>query len=129
MSAGDSIEFLAACSYAAKRDVMAVAEESARVLIEVRDRLRVREANGLPPLAAWQEINDAALARKIVGALLAAGWSPPDSDEIAAAVARVEQDRVETARRMDALSGPDRAALMDYYNDHGEMPPWWQDES
>jgi hypothetical protein len=81
----DDIGFLAASKYAAGKSPIDVAEGSIVTLLTVHTNLLLRAAAGRKPLPAWQDLSFAALARKIVGELLDAGWEPPSDEDIRAA--------------------------------------------
>lgn len=92
MSDFSDLGYLSRWSYARGADPIDVAVQGSTTLIEVWVNLQVREANGVPRLPAWQDISHVALARKIVGDLLDAGWSPPSDDVLAEAKRRVNPD-------------------------------------
>lgn len=119
----DDIEYLTAAMYAAGKDAITVAESRTATLIEVYRNLLQRQANGLPPLPAWQEVSDDAAARKIIGTLLDAGWQPPSDDTVAAAAERVRQQQERTDEWWASLTPDQRRRGIEHYSNHGEFPP------
>lgn len=95
MTAKPDLDYLTACRYANGDDPLTVAEEQAVMLLDVRHHLlHERELkNRLPRLPAWPDLSDAAVARKFVGWLLDAGWTPPSPETVAAAKRWVEQPK------------------------------------
>lgn len=89
MSDLTDLDYLSRWGYARGEDPIDVAIKRVATLAEVWTTLQEREANGLARLPAWQDITSAALARKVVGALLDAGWRPPTDEVLAEAQRRV----------------------------------------
>lgn len=85
MTEKPDMDFLSAAMLAGGRSPIQVAELRVAQLLEVRGILLGREANGHPRLPAWQDLSNDALARKVVGLLMDAGWRPPSDAEVEAA--------------------------------------------
>lgn len=117
------IDALSAVAYASGKDPLTVAERWINLLLDARDTMRQRAANGLPPLPGWDDTGNAAVARKAIGRLLDAGWHPPTEAEVGAAVreSRVASDQF--SAWLDALSPDQRHDVLDHYAHHGEFPP------
>lgn len=77
------LNYLAAWCYANGHDPLRVAEMRVTTLLEVH--AAITERGSATPLPAWSDLSRDALARKIVGDLLDAGWTPPDEATLAAA--------------------------------------------
>lgn len=119
----DDIDYLTASMYESGEDPIAVAESRIAMLVEVYQVVLQRKANGLAPLPAWQEVSDAAVARKIVGMLLDAGWRPPSDEVVAAAAGNVQKQRERVDAWWAALGAADRRRVIEHYARHGEFPP------
>ncbi|GAY12058.1 hypothetical protein [Pseudonocardia sp. N23] len=72
-----TLDVLAVEAYANGDDPIDYAAMRVEVLLDVRGRLQCRDRMGRPPLPSWPDLSDAALARKVLGTMLALGWTPP----------------------------------------------------
>lgn len=79
------IDYLSAWSYASGNDAVKVAEGAVVTLLDAHRNLVDNRSPGLPALAPWTDLTHSALARKVIGRLMDAGWRPPTSDEIQSA--------------------------------------------
>lgn len=88
-----SIDYIAALGYRDGVDTITVGTDRVALLVETWDRIGcAREANpDAFPGAVWADLSIAAVARKVLGSLLDAGWTPPGPDAIAAAVAQLDE--------------------------------------
>jgi hypothetical protein len=84
-----TIDYLAASAYRDGADAVTVAVDRIALIAETWDRVGC--ARSVDPQAfpgpMWADLSLEAVACKVVGALLNAGWTPPGPDTIAAAVA------------------------------------------
>ncbi len=115
------MDYLSAAFYAGGKDGVQVAEQWVTTLLDAHANLRENRPPG-NPLPNWEDMSHEALARKIVGRLLDAGWKPPTDEERTAAVEWVEEGN----RRYDAwwksLTDAERAECLEYGSKHGEFP-------
>lgn len=90
------IDGLALSGYALGRDPIDLAIDVAAVHIEITQAVAAGRAENPAqfPGVAW-EPTVPSLARRIVGALLDAGWTPPTQQDIAAARAALQGDNHE----------------------------------
>jgi hypothetical protein len=81
------IDYLSAWFYGDGADAIETAEIRVGVILDAWQEVAlVRAARGLPQYPGWEDLSPAAIARKVIGYLLDAGWKPPSAEEIAAAV-------------------------------------------
>lgn len=87
-----TIDYLAANSYRDGSDAVTVATDRVAVLLDAWERVTTtREGNpGAFPGAVWADTSPAAVSRRVLGALLDVGWTPPGPQVIAAAVAQLD---------------------------------------
>lgn len=114
------MDYLSASSYADGDDTVRVAQRWVRNLLDAHTSLLDRRGDA--PLPGWEDMTHDALARKILGRLLDAGWRPPSDMEIAAAADWVSKKR----RRYDwwwrSLTDDERARFVKHYSEYGEPP-------
>jgi hypothetical protein len=122
MTDADDIDYLTACSYASGMDPIQAAEERIATLLDVATVVAGRAARGLPPLPAWPDASPEAIARKVLGLLLDAGWQPPSDETVQAAGAKVRADRERFDAWWTALTESDRDQIRDHYERHNEFP-------
>ncbi len=113
---------LSAAQYAAGRSPIEVAEVAITSLLLVRDAA-ARRSPDLPPLPAWPTTDDEALARKIIGGLLDAGWTPPTDTAITEAARRSNTRREQLRQWRESLTDEQRATVLEHYSQTGEYPP------
>lgn len=115
------MDYLSAEFYAGGKDGVQVAETWVTTLLDAHANLRENRPPG-NPLPNWEDMTHGALARKIVGRLLDAGWRPPSDVERAAAVAWVAACQRRWDRWWNALTPSDQAEFVAHYSEHGEPP-------
>lgn len=122
MTDADDIDYATAAWYANGNEPLDVAEQRTALLLEAAEDMAERAARGLPALPSWPDTGHRAVARKILGLLLDAGWRPPSDEAVQAAVAKVhaEQDRVDAW--WATLGEHDRRRAREHYERHGEFP-------
>ncbi|TAK32284.1 MAG: hypothetical protein EPO40_02875 [Myxococcaceae bacterium] len=78
--ADSGFDYLAASAHASGKDPIDWAVLIVGNLLTARATCTGRAERGLPPLPCWPDTSDAAVARKVVGFLLDAGWTPPSTE-------------------------------------------------
>ncbi len=122
-SMADDIDALAAASYEGGKDVIDVAVERITVLIEVRDTVIEHRRTTPQGSPTFGPTDPSVIGRRLVAALLDAGWRPPTDDEVKEASRRSKEatERFDEWRRTLSPEQWDRG--VDHYSSHGEWPP------
>lgn len=114
--------YLAAHEYAEGTDPITAAEGQAVILLNIRRVAAQRIALGRAPLPAWVDVSHQAVARKLIGWMLDAGWSPPSNDDIADAKQWVEDYDARWMAWWMSLSDEQQARFAEVYGTTGEYP-------
>lgn len=76
------IDGLAKCAYERGYNPIDYAEHGIKILIELRDEIRIARAEDPAAFPGYTlPTDDATWSRRILGALMDAGWSPPPPQE------------------------------------------------
>lgn len=71
------IDYVSTVQYAAGYDPIDWGVHLVAVYLDTRKVAAGRVIAGLPPLPAWIDLSNEAVARKIIARLMDAGWTPP----------------------------------------------------
>lgn len=118
----DSIDDLSGSAYGGGMDPLDWATHLVASLLSARSTCQQRELNGLPPLAAWPDVSDQAVARKVLGHLLDAGWTPPTDAAVREAAARSVAARARFDAWWSTVPAADRDRAVEHYSRTGEWP-------
>lgn len=116
------IDDLSASAYAGGKDPLDWATHLVTSLLAARSTCERRELSGLPPLPAWSDVSDDAVARKVLGHLLDAGWTPPTDADVRDAAARAVAARASFDAWWSTVPTADRDRAVEHYSRTGEWP-------
>lgn len=94
-----------------------------KCLVEARETALKRRSRGLAPLPAWVDTSTEAVARKVLGRLMDAGWRPPADVEVDQATARSRAISARFAEWRSSLTPEEWRRVIAYYSSTNEFPP------
>lgn len=116
------IDNLSASAYAGGKDPLDWATHLAASVLMAWSTCQRREVRGLPPLPDWPDLSDHAVACKILGRLLDAGWTPPSGPAVREAAARSHADQARFAAWWSTVPIHDRDRAIEHFSRTGEWP-------
>jgi len=119
----DDIDSLAAAAYAHGEDPIDEAVKRVTTLIEVRDEVLKGRKNNPASFPSFGSTDIHVIGRRVVAALLNAGWRLPLDDQIQDAANRSRERSARFSQWLDSLTDEQRARAMEYFTTNGEFPP------